>query len=306
MSMSASEQLPCSKWSTRRRGQDVHPAPQIVGLFAVADATVHDRDPQVGELGKFLERLLDLQRELARRFENQAAQFAVRAQALDDRQCKRRGLAGAGLRGADDVTTLEHHRNRLRLDRGGRNIAHFLHAVREGVTQPEGRESRIHLRDIHRHRRLDVGRARVIERLVDRRALALSARSTPAGTARARVQSASAMATLTAVTAPILAFTAIAPAAAFVAPRPRMGRFTPIGLTRGLTRTRAMVVALGLARMTSAASAAPVGPRLAGRGCGGRFGMRTGSGLAARRGGFRGTRRGESIPQLRKDFLQHD
>ena len=44
--------------SPRRGYDDIHAALEVVALFAVADATVHDRDPQVGELGKFLERLL--------------------------------------------------------------------------------------------------------------------------------------------------------------------------------------------------------------------------------------------------------
>jgi hypothetical protein len=119
------------------RGEDVHAAAEVVHLLAVTDAAVDDRHPQVGELGVFLKRLLDLQRQFARGLEDEAAQLAVPAQALDDRQRKGRRLAGAGLGRADDIATLQHHRNRLRLDRRRGNVAHFLHGESQRITKPE-------------------------------------------------------------------------------------------------------------------------------------------------------------------------
>jgi hypothetical protein len=41
---------------------------------------------------------------------------------VEDRQCEGGGLAGSGLRDADDVAALHHLRDGLRLDRRGRGI----------------------------------------------------------------------------------------------------------------------------------------------------------------------------------------
>ena len=167
----------------RRRRQNIHPALQVVQLLPVTDAAIHDRHAEISELGKFLKRFLHLQRQLARRLKNQAAQLSVRTEALDNRQRKRRRLARARLRRTDDVPTLQHHRNRLRLNRRRRHIAHFLHAERQRIRQAQRRKSRVHLGHIHRHRRLDRRRARMVKRLVDDRTFALAPRPTARGTA---------------------------------------------------------------------------------------------------------------------------
>ena len=132
--------------AARRRGEDVHAVREILALLAVADAAVDDGHAQVGILGKILERLLDLHREFARGLEDEAAHLAVRREPLENRQRERRGLARARLCRADHVAAGEHHRDRLRLDRGRRLIAHLLHSEGEAVVEAERRERGVHLR----------------------------------------------------------------------------------------------------------------------------------------------------------------
>ena len=85
----------------------------------------------------------------------------------------------------------EHDRDRLGLDGGGGHVAHFLHGVGQRVGEPERGEGGVHLGDVHRHGRLDVGRAGVVESLVDHRPLALGVGTAAAATA-ARAKAAAA------------------------------------------------------------------------------------------------------------------
>ena len=75
------------------------------------------------------ERLVNLQRQLARRHEHQAARLArpgrtaaADEQAIDHRQPERGGLAGAGLRARQQVVP-QNDRNRFQLHRRGRGVA---------------------------------------------------------------------------------------------------------------------------------------------------------------------------------------
>ena len=80
----------------------------------------------------------DLGDELAggRQHEGAAGRRAVRGgvgeHALDDRQREGGRLAGAGLGRAHHVAALQHHRNRLRLDRRHGLVAHFGHGALNG------------------------------------------------------------------------------------------------------------------------------------------------------------------------------
>ena len=58
-------------------------------------------------------------------------------QALDRRQHERRGLAGAGLRDAEQIAALEHGRDRLLLDRGRRGVALGLERADERLGEAE-------------------------------------------------------------------------------------------------------------------------------------------------------------------------
>src|SRR5208283_776085 len=117
----------------------------------------------VGEHRVFVEGLLDLQRQLPRRLEDEAAHRPVAAQALDDRERERRGLARARLRRADDVAALEDQRDRLDLDRRGLGVALLLDRVGERVAEPERRERGLHLRDVDGDQGLVRPRMRMLE-----------------------------------------------------------------------------------------------------------------------------------------------
>src|SRR5262249_1037213 len=70
----------------------------------------------------------NLSRQLARRAQHQHARalllerFAVRGEAIEDRKRERGGLAGAGLRNADQVAAGENQRDGVGLDRGGGGV----------------------------------------------------------------------------------------------------------------------------------------------------------------------------------------
>ena len=122
--------------SAGRGGEDVHAALQVFQLFSITDAAIDNRHAEVGELGEFLEGFLHLQRELARRLKNQHAQRAVAAETLDDRKGEGRGLARAGLRGADDVAARKDERDGLGLDGRRREVTHLLHAEASASDRP--------------------------------------------------------------------------------------------------------------------------------------------------------------------------
>ena len=73
------------------------------------------------------EALLDLGREFTRRLEDQSSRHAGAGatvfQHREHRQHECGGLAGAGLGNAEHIAPLEHVRDCLGLDRGGRGIA---------------------------------------------------------------------------------------------------------------------------------------------------------------------------------------
>ena len=90
-----------------------------------ADRERHRR-AQIAAVG--LEAVDDLRRKLARRGEHQHAAalrqrlVAVVGEVIEDRQREGGGLAGSGLRDADDVAALHHLRDGLRLDRRGGGV----------------------------------------------------------------------------------------------------------------------------------------------------------------------------------------
>ena len=89
---------------------------------------------QVREGAEFLESGLDLKRQFSRRFQDQAADFAVRFFELtEDRQAECRCLAGTRLCRGDQIASLQSNRDRLRLNRRRLHIAHSLCAVNHGL-----------------------------------------------------------------------------------------------------------------------------------------------------------------------------
>ena len=109
----------------RRCDQYVDAAAQRAGLRILADAAEDRRDAQVEMLAIRFEVFADLNREFTRRRENQCAngigtrRRAGLRESLQHRHGKRGGLAGAGLRDAEQVLAGEQLRNRLRLNGSG-------------------------------------------------------------------------------------------------------------------------------------------------------------------------------------------
>ena len=128
--------------AARRGHQNVDARFQRLELRIDVDAAEHHHrgERQVFAVG--LDRFLDLRGEFARRHQDQAARAArlrrlrgARRQMMQDRQGEAGGLAGAGLRGGEQVAAFQHLRNRLRLDRGGRGVAGIGNRTHNGFGQ---------------------------------------------------------------------------------------------------------------------------------------------------------------------------
>ena len=123
----------------RRADDDVHAAAQRAELDAVALAAVDGQHVHAGQVaGVLLERLADLQRELAgRRQDERLRLLLAQVEPRQDRQRERRGLAGAGLGQADDVAAVEHGRDRRGLDRGRGLVADLVDGGQHARVEPE-------------------------------------------------------------------------------------------------------------------------------------------------------------------------
>ncbi|CFD97154.1 Uncharacterised protein [Bordetella pertussis] len=127
-----------------RGHQDVERLFQGADLRIDVDAAEHHHGAQAGVLAVGLHRFGHLGGELAGGGEDQAARAARLArgglglhQPVQDGQGEPRGLAGAGLRGGQQVAALQHQRDGLRLDGGGRRIAGIGDRTQQGIGQPE-------------------------------------------------------------------------------------------------------------------------------------------------------------------------
>ena len=116
-----------------RGDEDVDPAAQRVDLRLDADAAEHQRALQRKVLAVGAHVLFHLRRELAGRGDDEGAYgmpggrmrcgVGLLCQPLQQRQRKTGGLAGAGLRRAEQVAARQHDGDGLRLDGGGYGIA---------------------------------------------------------------------------------------------------------------------------------------------------------------------------------------
>ena len=125
-----------------RRDQQVEP---LVAKHALLrrdrHAAEHHADAQVGEARVIARVGLDLRGELACRGEHQSPQaLGAVQQAREDRQDERRGLAGAGLRRADQIMAGEDEWNRARLNGHRVAITGGANAAKNGSGEPEGCE----------------------------------------------------------------------------------------------------------------------------------------------------------------------
>ena len=122
-----------------RGDKDVGAALELRFLFAVADAAIDDGGAEVAEAGVVARGLVDLHGELAGGLEDEDPRTlgTVLLEEREQREHERGGLAGAGLRGADDVLAGEDEREGLKLDFGGIEKSHRLHAVDHVVGKAE-------------------------------------------------------------------------------------------------------------------------------------------------------------------------
>jgi len=95
-----------------------------------------------------------LQRELARGREHERLRGLLRhVEPVQDRECERRRLAGAGLREADDIPAGQQRGDRRRLDRGRRLVADVAQSLEYRIAQSEVGEG--HRRGLRRSLGLD-------------------------------------------------------------------------------------------------------------------------------------------------------
>ena len=158
--VSVSRMVPRSNMSSSRPGVAISTStPRIQHVLLVGHALAAD-DQRVGQLQilAVLDEVLGhLQREFARRLQDQAARHAgagARAgQNVQHRQGEAGGLAGAGLRRAHHVAAHQHERDRLFLDRRRMAIAHVVDGAQHRLGQAEIGEGRARwLRDDGRGR----------------------------------------------------------------------------------------------------------------------------------------------------------
>ena len=125
--------------AARRADDDVDAAAQRAQLHAVGLAAVDRQHVHALEVGGVpLERLADLQGELARRGEDQRLRLLLlEVEPAEDRQREGRRLARAGLGESDDVAPLEQGGDRRLLDGGGVLVADVAQRLEHLVVEAE-------------------------------------------------------------------------------------------------------------------------------------------------------------------------
>ena len=135
-----------------RRDDNIHAAAQLLDLRLEAHAAVDHgaAKPHVPAVGAHA--FLHLRRELARGHEDQRAHrmargrvagVRFRSEELQHRQSEAGGLAGAGLRCAEEIFACEYYGNGLRLDGGGSGITLLGDCAEQLGREPEILERRI-------------------------------------------------------------------------------------------------------------------------------------------------------------------
>ena len=133
------------------RHQDLDAAAHDGQLLLDVDAAVDHRRPESAVLAVGADRFLDLDRELARRRQDQRpdrmarrrrAGVGGRGELVQDRQGEASRLAGAGLGTAHHVLACHDQRDRLHLDRRGRGVTCFGHRTEDLRPQAERGKAR--------------------------------------------------------------------------------------------------------------------------------------------------------------------
>src|SRR6266480_4587653 len=112
--------------ASRRGNKNVHATLEFLALFPVTDATMHERDLQICESPIIAKRRFNLRGQFPRWLEHQTSERAVLCEQRQNGKSKRRGLAGAGLRGPDQISTGKHNRKRAKLNGRWLDKAHRL------------------------------------------------------------------------------------------------------------------------------------------------------------------------------------
>ena len=128
--------------AARRAHHHMRTSAQLAQLHHHALPAIHRQHVEAGQvLGVALEGLRDLDRELARGGQHQHLRIAhAEVEAVQQRQRERGGLAGAGLRFAEEVGAGQQHRDAGGLDRGRGFVANLLEGLEELGAERELRE----------------------------------------------------------------------------------------------------------------------------------------------------------------------
>ena len=129
--------------ATRRADNDLRAALERTNLGAVGRAAVHGHNIKAGcARRKVLDRLGALHRKFTGGCQNESLHVAlVGVNNRQQRQAERRGLTGAGLGDADDVTQLQQRRNGGGLNRRGNTEPHVGNGLADLLGQTEARKS---------------------------------------------------------------------------------------------------------------------------------------------------------------------
>ena len=137
--------------AARRADQDVDACLQGAALLVVVHAAEGEPEREAGVLHEYLGVAVDLDRELARRRQDQRARRGrgavgrrrVAQQVGEESDQERRGLSGAGLRLPGDVEAGERARQRLGLDRRTAFEARIGDAAGDGFGQVQSGEREV-------------------------------------------------------------------------------------------------------------------------------------------------------------------
>src|SRR5207302_1800697 len=96
--------------------ENIDAALEFFALFSITDAAVHERDSQISEAAVIAKSCFHLRSQFARGLEHKTSKAAVPCQLRKDGQRKRRRLAGACLRSADQIFSRQNNWKRAELN----------------------------------------------------------------------------------------------------------------------------------------------------------------------------------------------
>ena len=128
---------------SRRADHEVEPGEELLLLPAHRSAPVKHGDPRSERSSDLLRLGADLQRQLARRTDDERLQLALRLEALEDRHEEREGLSRSRLGDPDDVVAGERIGQGHLLNRRRRHVSRLAQDARELRLQVEIVESHV-------------------------------------------------------------------------------------------------------------------------------------------------------------------